>query len=290
MVAGQTSGIANAIRKAMEEINFVDPIVINAFNPIIGLSLAGKLNESKLIYYCYDEIRAAAWCGKHGGYMEDEFISLADEVIVTSDELFNSKSIKNQNTTLVKNGVDYELFHQAYHTHQNKRKVVGYVGSIDFRLDYDLLESVIRAKHNFDFHFVGRITEPHQKQRLECYDNVYFMGAQQPNEIPAYMAKFDVGLIPFAKNEFTKSIYPLKINEYLAAGIPVVSTDFAPLDDFALYVTIATSPAEFMTGLEQELAKDNEAEKKERANIALNNDWSARALQVEELLNKPVHA
>jgi len=290
IVSSQSWIIERSIKKAMHKLNFVSPIVINAFNPIIGLPLVGKLNESKLIYYCYDEIRAAEWCGKHGGLMEDRFIEKADAVIVTSEELFKSKSAKNSNTTLVKNGVDFDLFYQAFHTESNVRKVVGYVGSIDFRLDYDLLESVIKSRPNYDFHFVGRVTDKVGHQRLASYSNVKFFGAQQPNAIPDFMQKFDVGIIPFAINDFTKSIYPLKINEYLAAGIPVVSTDFASLVDFYSFISIVTKPEQFGIYLDKEMDSDTINKKHRRAAIAEMNDWSERAEQVEAILNTKANA
>lgn len=288
----QSSIIVSSIQKAMAKLNFEEPIVINAFNPIIGLPLAGKLNESQLIYYCYDEIRAAQWCGKHGGVMENQFLEKVDQVIVTSDGLYKTKSKVHPDTTLVKNGVDFDLFHQAFnHSRENEKKVIGYVGSIDFRLDFDLLEHLIKSCKHYDFHFVGRITEPDQQKRLGKYPNVSFFGAQQPNDIPRFMAKFDLGIIPFAKNEFTKNIYPLKINEYLAAGIPVVSTDFAPLDDFKAVTAIGKSKKEFQEHLDAELGCDTADKALERISMAQQNDWSVRAHQVEEVINRNmVHA
>ncbi|MEQ8469752.1 MAG: glycosyltransferase [Marinoscillum sp.] len=283
----QSSIIASSILQAMDTLAFDKPIVINAFNPIVGLPLVGKLNESKLVYYCYDEIRAAQWCGKHGGMMEDQFMQKVNEVIVTSEGLYASKSKVHPNTTLVKNGVDFDLFHKGFNrTKDTPRKVVGYVGSIDFRLDYDLLEHLIRAKKKYDFHFVGRVTEPEQQQRLAKYPNVNFFGPQQPNDIPKKMAQFDIGIIPFAKNEFTKNIYPLKINEYLAVGIPVVSTDFASLDDFKEVVAISKSNLEFQAHLDAELVFDTTDKALERVRIAQQNDWSERALEVEKVLDK----
>lgn len=283
--------IGQTIKKAMDELHFDSPIVINAFNPIVGLPLAGKLNESKLIYYCYDEIRAAKWCGKHGGNMEDLFLKKVDEVIVTSQGLLESKSKKHESVSLVKNGVDFELFHDAYHMTPSSKKTIGYVGSIDFRIDYDLLEHIIRKFPAYDFHFVGRITEVQQAMRLDKYHNVQFFGAQQPKQIPPLMREFDLGIIPFVKNEFTKNIYPLKINEYLAAGLPVVTTDFAPLDDFESVVAIANDTDTFTTQVESALSINSEEKVEERINLAKQNDWSERAHQVEIILEKePVYA
>ena len=287
VIMAQSHIIVRSICNAMQKTGMTEPTVINAFNPIIGLPMVGRLDESQLIYYCYDEIRAAQWCGKHGGLMEDEFLQLADQVIVTSEGLKDTKSLHNPHTTLVKNGVDFDLFHQAYFPDRfrRQRKVIGYTGSLDFRLDYDLLAFLAALHPEFDFHFVGRITDPNAEKKLGQFQNVTFFGARQPNDLPLLMQAFDLGIIPFVKNEFTKNIYPLKINEYLAAGLPVVSTDFAPLIDFEKHILIGKDHEEIQSGVVRSLANDYQAEAERRIEIARSNDWSVRAIQVEEVLN-----
>ncbi len=284
----QSKPIELSIKKAMNKIGMSNPLVINAFNPLVGLPLVGKLNESKIIYYCYDEIRAAQWCGKHGGEMEDLFIQKADAVITTSSNLYAEKKKKNPNTLLVRNGVDFALFNKAADPlrFQKPVKTIGYVGSVDFRLDYDLLEKIITQHHTYQFSFVGRITDQVGYQRLIKYKNVSFSGALQPADIPQAMAKFDLGLIPFSKNEFTKNVYPLKINEYLGAGIPVVTTDFADLSDFENHVSIAPSDQAFTDAIVDEILNDDWEKSLERMDIARNNDWSSRAAEVEKIIDQ----
>ncbi len=282
----QSGIIQNSLKWAMDELNFEAPIVINAFNPIVGLPLAGKLNESKLIYYCYDEIRAAQWCGKHGGNMEDQFLEKVDEVIVTSEGLFDSKSKKHPSVSLVKNGVDFNLFHEAYHPQTKARKTIGYIGSVDFRLDYDLISYLVKELPEYDFHFVGRIMEYNQAMKLDLLPNIQFFGAQQPKDITKFMREFDMGIIPFAKNEFTKNIYPLKINEYLSAGLPVISSDFASLKDFESLISIATSKEEFVQAIRLEGDSNSSDKELQRIDAARQNDWSTRAKIVEMILSK----
>lgn len=283
----QSEIIKKSILSTMKEIEMRNPLVINAFNPIVGLPLAGAFDESALIYYCYDEIRAAEWCKKHGGKMEDEFIKKVDSVIVTSEGLLKSKSKKHPHVKLVKNGVDFNLFNRALNRFRfNKnRKIIGYVGSVDFRLDYDLLENVIQLCPDYNFHFVGRIVSHYGYNQLKGFSNVLFTGPKQPEDIPGFMSEFDLGIIPFAQNEFNKNIYPLKINEYLAAGLPIVSTDFASLEDFENYITISQNTDEFIQGLEKELRSDNLNLSNERVTLAKANDWSARVEKVEELID-----
>lgn len=283
----QSEHIQSAILKAMREIEMRHPLVINAFNPIIGLPLIGAFNERALIYYCYDEIRNVDWCGKHGGKMEDEFIPRTNAVIVTSDELRHTKSKSNNETIIIKNGVDFDLFNRAHNLFRfNKtRKVVGYLGSIDFRLDYNLLGNLIQLCPHYDFHFVGRILDHHGANQIKDYPNVFFAGPQQRDALPGYLSDFDIGMVPFALTEQNRYIYPLKINEYLAAGLPVISTAFTTLDDFDGFVTIASDTDDFIQGIKDELNGDNMIRSNERVHVARTNDWSVKARLVEEVLS-----
>jgi len=94
-----------------------------------------------------------------------------------------------------------------------------------------------------------------------------------------------VGIIPNVKNTQTAAVYPMKINGYLAAGIPVVTTDFAPLDEFTGYISVARSAAEFVHGIEQELKSDNDQKRLARQEIARQNSWNNRAMAFERIIS-----
>ena len=151
-------------------------------------------------------------------------------------------------------------------------------------MDYELLEKSIRHFPNYDFHFVGRILEQESVDRLSKFKNVAFFGSKQPQELVKMMSAFDVAIIPFVKNEFTRNIYPLKINEYLAAGLPVVSTDFSDLTDFKEVISIADQK-DFTSKLSIVIADQQDASLS-RIQMAKSNDWSARAEQFEKILSK----
>jgi glycosyltransferase involved in cell wall biosynthesis len=98
------------------------------------------------------------------------------------------------------------------------------------------------------------------------------------------MQEWDVGLIPFVKNEFTKTIYPLKINEYLAAGKPVISTDFADLEDFKGMVKVCTSHKDFIEGIAKEIRYNNRLKISKRIAFARQNSWETRTAQFLQAL------
>ncbi|WP_299455390.1 glycosyltransferase [uncultured Microscilla sp.] len=288
--------LRKAIQRAVGSRDMHSPIVVNAFNPTYGLPLVGKLNEKLLLYYCYDEISHAKWCKKHGTGVEADFAAKADAIITTSAQLQQNKKVYNDQCFLVKNGVNLELFQQAYAQKQaadatDKPLTVGYLGTIDDRLDYELLAHCIEQLPDAQFHFVGREIYPQGKDRLKNYSNVTFFGAQSPDKLAGYVAKFDIGLIPFVSNGFTQSIYPLKINEYLAAGLPVVMTNFGQVDDFREIASITSQPDEFLVAIKQLAAHIKQPEAytqatKERLAFAASNSWDNRAEELSEVINQ----
>lgn len=273
----QAQKVGKAINAAQAELGFKDAILINAFNPQFGLPLIGKLNESLRLYYCYDEINAAQWCKAHGGRVEREFLTKVDGVIVTSEGLLATKSKQNKNCFLVKNGVDHSLFSQAMSNEVKSEKVIGYIGSIDDRIDYELLGKVAETYNEYKLKFIGRVTYDYAYDFASKYKNVVLTGAKQPKELAAELKEVDLGLIPFVTNEFTKNIYPLKVNEYLAAGKPVVSTNFASLNEFKNHISIANNHTEFLKSINQELNFDSLEKRKQRNEFAKANSWANRA-------------
>lgn len=272
------------INKVLASLKFNHPIMINAFNPVMGNSLQKSLNISRSIYYCYDEISAADWCSKHGKRLEEKFAKQVDMIAVTSTALLESKTQLNPHTVLIKNGVDFDLFHQAFKmgkVHANKK--IGYIGSLDFRVDYDLLETLIQKRPEYEFIFIGRVMDKRNCDRLSVYSNVQFLGPKQPNELPVLLSQIDVAIIPFIKNEFTRNIYPLKINEYLAAGLPVVSTDFADMSDFQELISIENEADRFLKAIEESM-NDATSLQLKRIEMAKRNDWSNRTEQLENII------
>ncbi|MCU0326563.1 MAG: hypothetical protein MUF45_15135, partial [Spirosomaceae bacterium] len=206
--------IERRINRVIQKVKFKNPVIINAFQPSFGIFLKGKFNENATIYYCYDEISEAQWCKNHGGWTEQEFMKMVDAVVVSSKALLDKKSKVSAKTYLVKNGVDTSIFSNPK-SNLTRKTTIGYVGTIDDRIDEKLMSKLIESMPEMRFLFVGRVIDKSIELNLKKFPNVEFTGAKQPNELAEEMKRIDVGLIPFKKNEFTKSIYPLKINEYL---------------------------------------------------------------------------
>ncbi len=286
LMLGNAKRAFKAIRSAMQTLGIEKPVVINAFNPFLGVFLARQFDEKALIYYCYDEIGAAKWAGKHGARLEYRLMRQADAVVTTSQPLFESKMPNAHRSFLVKNGVDFDLFYQKSNdeqptTNHQKRSTntIGYLGSLDERIDYDLLEYTISKLPHRQFCFVGRVNSPHA-ERLLKFPNVRIMGSQPASSLPGWVQQFDVCMIPFLKNELTAGIYPLKINEYFAAGKPVVATNFGDLRDFQHLIGIAETKEEYPVLLEYILTNNSSTLTSTRIAFARYNSWQHRAAEL----------
>lgn len=280
--------LRRCISTYLKKLNYSkNATIIYGFNPFMGVFNIGKLNESQNIYYCYDQIKAAKWASKHGEFIENTFIKKVDHVITTSRALFDEKSILNKNCKLVQNGVDFELFSKAISNDTSKKNnpVVGYIGVVDFRVDFQLIEYLAREVPDYKFRFVGKIMEEEEVKKLERFDNIEFLGEVIYEEVIMYLEKMDICIIPFVHNEFTRNIYPIKINEYLAAGKPVVSTDFADLQEFKTTISVSHSNTQFMEFLKNEFLTNNPEKVKQRMGLAKSNSWEYRANSFKELIS-----
>jgi glycosyltransferase involved in cell wall biosynthesis len=273
--------------KIQKQYNLQNPIVITAFNPVYGLALIGELNEDKNIYYCYDGMDLNR-NNQETINREKEFCKLVDGIITTSDYLNDEKKQLNSKSYVVKNGVDYELFKPFSRTtvNQNKVKKVGYTGSLDYRFDIELVEYAVQELPDVIFEFTGGVLNQKVVDSLSKYKNVVFNSAVHASIVPQIVSKFDVGIIPYVKSEINKNIYPLKINEYLAIGVPVIMTQFAVLNDFKNIASVTNTKEEFVKQIKYQINNDSENLIKERIDFAKSNSWDKRVELFSSYLNQ----
>lgn len=281
--------LVNGLKRVMQDLNMRRPLVVNGLNPVFGLPMLNQLNECATIYYCFDEITVAKWMNRHGSRYEIPYLQRVDTVVTTSETLRQAKAQLQPNTFCVKNGVNFTLFNQARQLVSNQRPAqptIGYLGTADDRIDLDLVEHCVRTMPDILFQFIGEVHEPAIIQRLSAYSNVRFVPPHQPADLPPLLAQMQAAMIPFVCNEHTYTIYPLKINEYLAAGLPVVSTPFSILDDFTNVLQLAATPADFADALRRALSDTAPQRIDERVEMAKNNSWEKRAEEFEAVIRQ----
>ena len=146
------------------------------------------------------------------------------------------------------------------------------------------------AEHHVDKYIamVGPVTsDEHRTVGLFGYPNVIATGARKIDELPSYFKYFDCGIIPFKKNTLTRSIYPLKINEYLAAGLPVVTTDFSEdIESFGDVVYMARGHKDFIALIDRAMSEDSANRVAARTAVANGNTWTRRVEEFWQILEQ----
>ena len=230
-----------------------------------------------------DDISQVAYTARHGVRLEAEAVRKSDFTICTSLELTRRHSAHSRQVHYIPNGVDTTLFEHApaiipEELRSAARPIIGYVGSIEYRMDFSLMLDAAKVHSDKLFCFVGPVAsaDPLLTQ-LKALPNVLFTGPKPHQEIPAYIHQFDVACIPFLCNTLTKSIYPLKVNEYLLAGKPVVTTDFSEdIRSFEPFVYVARDAGSFITLLDKAL-HEPAGSGNPRRELARKNSWAQRA-------------
>ena len=278
---------ARSIRRALRKLKMENPVCINAYNAIYGRNLIGRIKEKLHLFYCYDGPNTGRY-GQRAAVADQGFATQVDGVIVTSDFLATSLKEFNPEMYVVKNGVDFKIFNQHAKTELNsgsKRKKVGYIGSLDQRFDIATIEYSVQQLADYDFEFIGELMNKTIRERLSSYPNVKFKPPVKPYEVPGLLQKCDVGLIPYICDEYSKNIYPLKINEYLSVGVPVVLTSFAHLPEFNHIVSFTNGKEAFCKAIVREIESDNPENITKRIQFAEKNSWENRAQLFEDIID-----
>ncbi len=270
------------VKRAMRRLRFSRPVNF-IFNPPAAL-VAGALDEDKLVYYCVDEYSAFTGVAAISlAQMEETLCRRADLVIVSADELYKSKSRLNPNTHLIRHGVDFEHFRRALDPSTEvpaevaglPRPVIGFHGLIADWVDSELIARIARTFAEGSIALIGKTTT--EVSALERLPNVHFLGRKPYAELPRYCKGFDVAINPFRINNLTLNANPLKVREYLAAGLPVVSTPIPEVVHMK-HCQIASGPEEFAR--EIKLALNDPGPKVARSELMRDESWEAK---VDEL-------
>lgn len=277
--------LARQVKKAMRRLGFKNAVNM-VFNPAAGM-IAGRLGESELIYYCVDEYTAFTGASRGLKQIEDDLFRRADLVVVSAERLFESKKHLNSNTHIIRHGTDWRHFRTAIDDDlaipaeiaDLPRPIIGFHGLLADWVDYALVKKTAEHFKHGSVVLIGKIAvDAEQKVKiLDDVPNVHFLGRKPYAELPAYCRAFDVAVNPFEINELTLAANPLKVREYLAAGLPVVSTDIPEvrvLED----CLVGRDHADFISQIELALAHPKP---RETVSDAISHEsWEAK---VEEL-------
>lgn len=264
-------------------MQFHSPVVWTWLPTGLAIDLIKALHGKLTVYYCFDNFEAIAPGTRHIRRTESVLIREADLVFVTARNLYNYCLQYNPNVHLVPSGFSKEVFSAGVFSEPAelagiKRPIVGYVGGIHKLVDLELIEKVARAHPHISLVFVGPLQT--DVSRLKGYPNVHFIGQKRHRDLPGYISHFDACIIPYVLNDYTKNVYPTKLNEYLILGKPVICTRIPELQEFDLahpgVVSVAASHEDFTAQLELALKGDNPEARDKRIRVAEGNSWTQK--------------
>jgi glycosyltransferase involved in cell wall biosynthesis len=272
------------VTRAMRRLKFGRPLNW-IFNPAAAV-IAGAFDEAMVIYYCVDEYSAFTGVPSVSlSELEEQLLRRADLVIVSAEKLYESKSKFNRQTVLIRHGVDFKHFKQALKPETPipedvadlPKPIIGFFGLIADWVDLDLIAAVARQFPHASVVMLGNVST--DTSNLKRLSNVYLLGRKPYSLLPAYCKAFAVALMPFRINELTLNANPLKVREYLAAGLPVVSTAVPEVETLGL-CRIGFDAESFLQ--EVGAALEDPGPTVERSEAVRDESWEARVKEISK--------
>ncbi len=263
-----------------EEQQIVRPILW--FYTPMYVTVARGLAVAATVYDCMDELANFKFAPRELCERERELMARADLVFTGGRALYEAKRDKHRNVHAMPSSVDVAFFERARASLAEPTDQagiphprIGYAGVIDERIDLDLLSELADSRPDWHFVMLGPLAKVSWED-LPQRPNLHYLGLKAYEQLPSYVAGWDVAMMPFALNDATRYISPTKTPEYLAAGRPVVSTAITdvvdPYGKMGL-VRIARSTAEFLDGIEASLSGIDRASAERRDAFLAGTSW-----------------
>lgn len=270
--------------RSMRSLGIERPIVWVYLITVAGAPLLRRADA--VVYDCIDEWSGATSDPGEKRYFTDldqQLCSSADILFVGSRSLEKNRRHLNARTALVPQGVDLAHFLPAAtfvmpaDMAPLARPVIGLVGVLNKeRIDIDLLCHLAQQRPHWSIVLVGPVWKGLDVEALARFPNIHLLGNKPREELGRYVESFDVCMLPYLINDFTRNIFPLKLFEYLASGKPFVATPIPACEEFPRLIRTADGPADFLAAVEAALAEDDSALRDERIAQARENDWDRR--------------
>jgi UDP-galactopyranose mutase len=286
--------LAPMLGEYLAEHNVRNPIAW-FYTPMALELLPASVTPAAVVYDCMDEL--SGFHGAHSQISEFErrLMKIADLVFTGGFSLYEAKRKLHSQVHAFPSGVDVEHFLRARTPQEEPsdqksipRPRIGFAGVVDERMDLNLLREVAVRRPNWQLIMLGPVVkiDPATLPRLS---NIHWLGMKDYRDLPIYFSNWDLGMMPFAMNDATRYISPTKTPEYLAAGLPVVSTPIRdvvrPYGEFGL-AHIAKDAEEFVVQAEHAMAFGMTMKWRERADAFLASlSWDATWNSMDQLIS-----
>jgi glycosyltransferase involved in cell wall biosynthesis len=284
---------ATDIRKAARELGFSRYVLFNDNDIFRTFYLKELLRPDVYVYYSRDNLVGVDYWKRHGLKLEPRHIAKADLGTANSSYLASYLRRYNDNSAYIGQGCNLALFdankeHALPADLENiPRPLVGFVGAINtIRLDPEVIRVLATQRPGYNLALVGPEDEWWRQCDLHGLPNVHFLGKKPMEALPAYVAAFDVCINPQKLNPVTIGNYPLKVDEYLAMGKPVVATRTEAMDVFGDCAYMADRPEDYPKLVDRALLEDNEERRCARKRLASGHTWEQSVALLEEAILK----
>jgi glycosyltransferase involved in cell wall biosynthesis len=271
----------------------------------MALTFSDHLEPSVTIFDCMDELSAFAFAPRELLEHEAELLRRADLVFTGGHSLYEAKRHRHPRVHPFPSSVDFHHFGQARAGRDDPQDQagiphprLGFFGVVDERMDLDLIAGLASKRPDWQIVILGPVVKIDEAS-LPTAPNLHYLGSKQYAELPAYVAHWDVALLPFAINASTRYISPTKTPEYLAAGKPAVSTPIhdvvRPYGERGL-VRIANGVDEFVAAIEAALNEHQPPAETRRAwlervdELLAQTSWDSTWADMDALIQEAIQA
>ncbi|PSW19155.1 glycosyltransferase family 1 protein [Photobacterium sanctipauli] len=289
----------HAILKALNNYLLQKQLTEKKYRRVVWAALPSAIdyldicNSDLVIYYCGDDFSALAGVDHQYAEMAEQRLAERADIILACSPALQRKFPKNK-TFLLPHGVHLSHFAKPAIAPSDinlSRPSIGFYGSLNNWLDQALIVSLAHERPGIDFYFIGR--QDTDISSLHKLDNIHILPVKPHHQLAGYLQHWTVAILPFIDNDQIRACNPLKLREYIAAGCPVISSDFPAAKPYRSVLTTATSKTQWLAAIDhycQWSPSKRQNHSHQAQAMVLNESWENRSSQVIEIIKEKMHS
>lgn len=284
-------------RRLIKKLNLTNPILW--FYLPTAADLIGHLDEQLCLYHCVDDwFTYPGYRNSNFKELDEALFSNSDAVFISNRLLFDRKKTLNKNTHYLPHGVEFQHYQKSFSSDDPlphdisglPRPIIAMVGEVTRWVNWDFLKFAAEKNPQWIIVMIGSKDYEADVSAIKNVKNIHILGYKHYSDLPNYYRAVDVCVVSFDLNEHIKYCTPTRLYEYLAAGKPVVSTDFPAAREFPEeFVAIAKTKEEFALLIKKSLDENTDELIRKRKELARANSWLHRAESMSDIIEKLRH-
>ena len=285
------------LERWMEVMDFNDPIIWTFLPTGLSLDLISNIDNKLVVYYCIADFEKLVPNPHKIRDTERRVIQKSDLIFAQGETLKKRCEEYNTNVSIFPFGVNIDVFNKDHCPRLRPRDIssingelLGYIGGIHRHLDFELIRFLAERNPGWTFVLIGPVQA--EISKIRDLQNVVFLELKKHKELAGYIDSFKVCLIPYELNEYTETVYPTKLNEYLAMGKAVISTAIPEVVSFneksGNVIYIGRDREEFESHIKKAIKEDDALLRSKRIEVAQRNSWRRRIEDMSGLIEDEI--